>query len=107
MEQPSEGAGTPAPEEKKVEEFKSLQTREEEEEAAKRANMKALDEFYPEDFTAKVLPDSKISRRNFAFHTVLGMPSMKRYNVHFLNPTTIIFVTGNKYQTYNLQTKKY
>ena len=87
--------------------MKSLQTREEEEEAAKRANMKAIDEFYPEDYSAKVLPDSKISRRNFAFHTVLGMPSMKRYNVHFLNPTTIIFVTGNKYQTYNLQTQKY
>ena len=69
--------------------------------------MKAVDEFYAEDYEAKVLPDSKISRRNFAFHTVLGMPSMKRYNIHFLNPTTIIFVTGNKYQTYNLQTKKY
>lgn len=32
---------------------------------------------------------------------------MKRYNIHFLTPTTIIYVTGNKYQTYNLQTKKF
>ena len=71
---------------------------------ARRANQKAIDEFYPEDYQAKQLVDSQISKRNFAFHGVLGMPSMKRYNIHFLNPHEIIFVTGNKYQTYNLQT---
>ena len=74
------------------------------EEAERRANEKGIDEFYPDGYVAKTLPDSQISRRNFAFHTVLGLPSMKRYNIHFLTPTTIIFVTGNKYQTYNLQT---
>ena len=72
------------------------------EEAARKANEKAVDEFYPDGYIAKTLPDTQISRRNFAFHTVLGLPSMKRYNIHFLTPTTIIFVTGNKYQTYNL-----
>ena len=72
------------------------------EELARKANLKAVDEFYPLGYEAKKLADSKISKRNFAFHGVLGMPSMKRYNVHFLNPNEIIFVTGNKYQTYNL-----
>lgn len=51
---------------------------------------------------AKELADSKISRRNFAFHGVFGIPSMKRYNIHFLTPHIIIFVSGNKYQTYDL-----
>lgn len=31
---------------------------------------------------------------------------MKRYNIHFLSQNEIIFVSGNKYQTYNLQTQK-
>lgn len=75
-----------------------------EEEAARRANAKGVDEFYNDGYKAKELPDTKISRRNFAFHTVMGMPSMKRYNLHFLNPNEIIYVTGNKYQTYNMLT---
>ena len=70
--------------------------------AARRSNMKKPDEFYPDGYIAKQLPDTQISKRNFAFHNVLGMPSMKRYNIHFLTPTTIIFVAGNKYLTYNL-----
>ena len=77
------------------------------EEAARRAATKGLDEFYGDGYKAKELPDTQISRRNFAFHTVLGLPSMKRYNMHFLTPTTIIYVTGNKYQTFNLQTRKF
>lgn len=32
---------------------------------------------------------------------------MKRYNIHFLSQHEIIFVTGNKYQTYNMQTQKF
>jgi len=68
--------------------------------------MKAIDQFYPPNYQVKELEDSKISRRNFAFHAVLGMPSMKRYNVHFLSANEIIFVSGNKYQTYNLETQK-
>ena len=31
---------------------------------------------------------------------------MKRYNIHFLTPHVIIFVSGNKYQTYDLQTQQ-
>ena len=65
---------------------------------------KPLDEFYPDNYKAKELPDTQISRRNFAFHGVFGIPSMKRYNIHFLSSHEIIFVTGNKYQTYNIQT---
>ena len=65
-----------------------------------------MDQFYPADYKAKELEDSKISKRNFAFHGVLGIPSMKRYNIHFLSTNEIIFVSGNKYQTYNLQTQK-
>ena len=67
------------------------------EEAARKANEKGIDEFYPDGYMAKTLPDTLISKRNFAFHTVLGLPSWKRYNIHFLTPTTIIFVCGNKY----------
>lgn len=76
------------------------------EELARKANIKAVDEFYPSGYSAKTLPDSQISKRNFAFHGVLGMPSMKRYNLHFLTGQEIIYITGNKYQTYNLQTQK-
>lgn len=54
-----------------------------------------------------MLPDTDISKRNCAFHGVYGVPSMKRYNIHFLSAHEIIFVTGNKYQTYNMQTQKY
>ena len=68
---------------------------------------KPLEEFYPDGYKAKELPDTQISRRNFAFHGVYGMPSMKRYNIHFLSSNEIIFVTGNKYLTYNIQTQKF
>jgi hypothetical protein len=99
-------AASPPKEEEKVveEEQLSPSKKAEAEEAARRANQKGDNEFYPDGYVSKELPDTQISKRNFAFHTVLGMPSMKRYNIHFLTPTTIIFVAGNKYQTYNLQT---
>ena len=67
--------------------------------------MKGIDEFYEDKFEAKQLVDSKISKRNAEFYAVLGIPSMKRYNIHFLTEHIIIFVTGNKYQTYDMQTK--
>jgi hypothetical protein len=70
-------------------------------------NVKGVDDFYPEGYRAKELPDTEISRRNCAFHGVFGMPSMKRYNIHFLSADEIIFVTGNKYQTYNITTQKF
>ena len=96
--EPAEGEA----EEAKAEEEEKL----DDEEVARRANRKAVDQFYPDDYSAKDLEDSKISKRNFAFHGVLGIPSMKRYNIHFLSAQEIIFVSGNKYQTYNLQTQK-
>lgn len=70
-------------------------------------DQKGKDEFYEDDFKAKELVDSSISRRNFAFHGVFGIPSMKRYNIHFLSQHEIIFATGNKYQTYNMQTEEF
>jgi len=73
-------------------------------EEKKLVGKKENNEFYPEGYNAKVLPDTQISRRNYAFHGVFGMPSMKRYNIHFLSASDIIYVTGNKYQTYNIQT---
>jgi hypothetical protein len=51
------------------------------------------------------LEDSKISRRNVSFFDVMGQHSYKRYNVNFLEDDIIIFITGNKYQTYNLSSK--
>ena len=52
------------------------------------------------------MEDSKISRRNLAFFGVMGQYSYKRCNVNFLEDDVIIFITGNKYQTYNLTTKE-
>ena len=95
-----------AEEEAPAEEANGEEEKLDDEEIARRANRKAVDQFYPEGFKAKSLEDSKISKRNFAFHGVLGIPSMKRYNIHFLSQNEIIFVSGNKYQTYNLQTQK-
>lgn len=69
--------------------------------------MKRPDEFYPDEYVAKPIADSKISRRNSKFYSVMGFPSMKRYNVHFLTDDDIIFVVGNKYKTYNMQTKEF
>lgn len=37
----------------------------------------------------------------------MGQQSFKRYNVHFLEDDVIIFVVGNKYQTYNLTSKEF
>lgn len=68
---------------------------------------KAPNEFYPRGHIEKPIEDSKISRRNIRFHGVMGQQSYKRYNVHFLEDDLIIFITGNKYQTYNLTTKEF
>jgi WD40 repeat protein len=65
----------------------------------------ALDEFYPDDHIDKPIPDSSISRRNIRFFGCYGMQSFKRFNLHFLEESVIIFVTGNTYQIFNLQSK--
>ena len=64
------------------------------------------DEYYPDNHVEKVLVDSHISRRDFAFHGLMGFQSFKRYNLHFLTDNTIIYTVGNKYQIYNLDTKE-
>lgn len=66
---------------------------------------KGIDEFYPKDHIEKPLEDSKISRRNISFYGVMGQHSYKRYNVNFLEDDIIIFITGNKYQIFNLSSK--
>ena len=38
---------------------------------------------------------------------MLGNYSYKRYNVHFLTDDIIIYVAGNKYQTYNMTTQEF
>ena len=87
------------------EEVKEEDPAEDSEEIRRKANMKGVDEFYDEGYVAKQLVDSKISKRNADFFATLGIPSMKRYNIHFLTDDVIIFVTGNKYQTYDMATK--
>ena len=66
-------------------------------EQARLANSKGIDEYYDDNYEAKTLEDSKISKRNISFYAVLGNYSYKRYNVHFLSDDVIIYVTGNKY----------
>ena len=56
-----------------------------------------LDEYYPEEYVAKEVVDSHISRRNVEFYTVMGMTSTKRFNLHFLERDLIIFAVGNKF----------
>lgn len=67
---------------------------------------KAIGECYDEDWVDKPIEDSKISRRNIRFYNLMSQQSTKRYNVHFLEDDLIIYITGNKYQTYNLDTKE-
>jgi WD40 repeat protein len=61
---------------------------------------------YPDDHIDKPIEDSKISRRNIRFNGVMSRQSTKRYNIHFLEDNLIIYVLGNKYQTYDLDTKE-
>jgi WD40 repeat protein len=63
-------------------------------------------ECYPDDHIDKPIEDCKISRRNVNFYNLMSQQSTKRYNVHFLDDDLIIYITGNKYQTYNLETKE-
>ena len=57
----------------------------------------ALDEYYPDGYKEKVIEDSSISRRNFKFFGCYGITSYKRFNLHYLEETVIIFATGNTY----------
>ena len=65
-----------------------------------------IGETYPDDHIDKPIPDSKVSRRNIRFFGLMSQQSTKRYNVHFLEDNMIIYITGNKYQTYDLDTKE-
>lgn len=64
-----------------------------------------LDEFYPDDYVDKVIPDTSISRRNQKFYGCYGGQSFKRFNIHLLEDDVIIYATGNTYQTYNMETQ--
>jgi len=66
----------------------------------------AVDEFYERDHVEKKLEDSRISRRNLKFYSVLGQSSYKRYNLSLLEDDVIIYIVGNKYQIYNLTTRE-
>ena len=65
-----------------------------------------IGETYPDQHVDKPVEDSKVSRRNIRFYNLMSQQSEKRYNVHFLEDDLIIYSTGNKYQTYNLDTKE-
>ena len=65
----------------------------------------AVDEYYPDNYVDKVIPDSKISRRNQKFYGCYGQSSYKRFNLHYLEDNVIIFATGNTYQIYNIDTQ--
>lgn len=67
---------------------------------------KAIDFYYPENHVEKKLVDCHISRRNARFYGVMGFQSYKRYNIHFLTDKVIIYTVGNKFQTFNLETKE-
>ena len=65
----------------------------------------ALDEFYPESFVDKVIPDSTLSKRTMQFYECLGQSSFKRYNYHWLGDSDFIYAAGNTYQIYNVESK--
>ena len=67
---------------------------------------KGPNECYPDGYVDKPIEDCKISRRNVSYYNLMSQQSTKRYNVHFLDDDLIIYITGNKYQTYNLDTKE-
>ena len=96
-------------EEKPAEEAKKeLPTEEGEEEEAEEEKVQrmGIDEFYPEGYVDKELPDSAISKTNSKFCSIFGVDSFKRYNLHFLTEQTVIFANGNTYQILNLQTSE-
>lgn len=63
-----------------------------------------VDEYYEKNHVDKPLEDSAISKRNTKFYAVLGQSSYRHYNMHFLEDDIVIYIVGNKYQTYNLST---
>jgi len=65
-----------------------------------------VDEYYPDDYVDKPVPDSDISKRNQKFYGCYGFQSMKRFNLHFLEDEVVIFVSGNTYQILNVVTKE-
>jgi hypothetical protein len=56
-----------------------------------------IDEFYPDGHVDKPIEDSAISRRNKRFFGCYGIPSEKRFNLHYLEHNVIVFATGNTY----------
>jgi WD40 repeat protein len=83
-------------EEVEVEEEES----EEEEEAAMDEN-----EYYPDNYSDKRLPDSDIPKKFCKFNGIYGMESYKRFNIHLIEPHVIIYANGNTYEFYDMQEK--
>ena len=86
---------------------KAPEQEEQKEQTIESVSSMAKDQFYEDNHVEKVLLDSNISRRNISFYGVMGFQSFKRYNLHFLSDNVIIYTVGNKYQTFNLETKEY
>ena len=89
---------------KKMVEGEEIEVEEEESEEEEEIIMED-NEYYPEDYQDKELPDSQIPKKYSRFNGIYGMESYKRFNIHLIEPHVLIYANGNTYELYNIEEK--
>ena len=78
---------------------------EEEEEEEEEEILMGENEFYPENYVDKELPDSTIPKKYSKYHGWYGVESLKRFNIHLIEPYVLIYANGNIYELYDMKEK--
>lgn len=78
---------------------------EEEEEEEEEEILMGENEYYPENFVDKQLPDSSIPKKYTRYHGCYGLESLKRFNIHLIEPYVLIYANGNIYELYDMKEK--
>lgn len=60
-------------------------------------------EYYPDNYVDKDLPDSSIPKKYSKYHGSYGMDSYKRFNIHLIEPHVLIYANGNIYELYDMK----
>ena len=63
------------------------------------------DEYYPDNFVDKDLPDSDIPRKYSRYSGCYGMESYKRFNFNLIESHMLLYANGNTYQFYDMKEK--
>lgn len=63
------------------------------------------DQYYPDNYQDKDLPDSSIPKKYSRFFATFGMESLKRFNIKLIEPHILMYANGNTYQFYDMKEK--